>query len=174
MQIRPLVPQDRDAVVELSLRAWAPVFASVREVLRGSGVYEAQYPHGWEIAQRAAVERVCAESPAWVAVVNGPDDPDGGVVAGFVAIGVHDEGERLGEIHILGVDPERQGAGIGGALTAYAVERLAERGMTSVMVETGGDPGHAPARATYARAGFVQWPVSRWFLAVPPVGADGT
>jgi hypothetical protein len=29
------------------------------------------------------------------------------------------------------------------------------------MVETGGDPGHAPARAVYDKAGFVQLPVVR-------------
>jgi hypothetical protein len=31
--IRPFRPDDLDAVVELSLRAWAPVFASLRQVL---------------------------------------------------------------------------------------------------------------------------------------------
>jgi hypothetical protein len=31
------------------------------------------------------------------------------------------------------------------------------------MVETGGDPGHAAARATYERAGFAALPVVRYF-----------
>ena len=31
--------------------------------------------------------------------------------------------------------------------------------MTTVMVETGGDPGHPPARAIYERAGFTLLPV---------------
>ena len=32
-----------------------------------------------------------------------------------------------------------------------------------VMVETGGDRGHAPARATYEGLGFQRWPVARYF-----------
>jgi hypothetical protein len=35
--------------------------------------------------------------------------------------------------------------------------------MTTVMVETGGDPGHAPARRTYESAGFRPFPVARYF-----------
>ena len=31
--------------------------------------------------------------------------------------------------------------------------------MTTAMVETGGDPGHAPARSTYEAAGFRHFPV---------------
>jgi hypothetical protein len=30
-------------------------------------------------------------------------------------------------------------------------------------VETGDDPGHAPARAAYERTGFERWPVARYF-----------
>ncbi len=33
IEIRPFRPDDLDAVVEFSLRAWAPVFASLQEVL---------------------------------------------------------------------------------------------------------------------------------------------
>jgi hypothetical protein len=32
-----------------------------------------------------------------------------------------------------------------------------------VMVETGGDPGHAAAQAGYEAAGFERWPVARYF-----------
>jgi hypothetical protein len=31
------------------------------------------------------------------------------------------------------------------------------------MVETGGDPGHAPARHTYEKSGFQLLPVARYF-----------
>jgi acetyltransferase, GNAT family len=36
-------------------------------------------------------------------------------------------------------------------------------GMDMVMVETGGDPGHQPARDAYESAGFERWPVARYF-----------
>jgi ribosomal protein S18 acetylase RimI-like enzyme len=72
---------------------------------------------------------------------------------GFVAIRVGD-----GEIHMLAVDPDHQRRGIGSALTSFAVERLRDAGVTLAVVGTGGDPGHAPARRTYERAGFTAFP----------------
>ena len=35
--------------------------------------------------------------------------------------------------------------------------------MRMVMVETGDDPGHVPARNDYEAAGFEPWPVARYF-----------
>ncbi|MGC7099576.1 hypothetical protein ACPZ19_33285 [Amycolatopsis lurida] len=35
--------------------------------------------------------------------------------------------------------------------------------MTLAMVETGREPGHAPARRTRERAGFTQLPIARCF-----------
>jgi hypothetical protein len=49
--IRPLTAVDITAVVEFSLRAWAPVFESFRTVL-GERVYQAIYPD-WSL--RASV-----------------------------------------------------------------------------------------------------------------------
>ena len=46
---------------------------------------------------------------------------------------------------------------------ALSLERLEEDGMTVAMVETGGDPGHAAARRTYQKAGFVLLPIARYF-----------
>ena len=40
------------------------------------------------------------------------------------------------------------------------------------MVETGGDRGHAPARATYEGLGFRRWPVARYFKDLAPQGTD--
>ncbi len=161
--IRPYAAPDRDDVVALSLRAWEPVFASLQRVLAGSGVFEAQHPD-WRAYQRRAVQRTCDEGAAvWVAET-------GGTVAGFAAAVLHAE-DRMGEIAMLAVDPPHQGRGIGSRLTAVATRWLAAQGMTTVMVETGGDPGHAPARAVYERAGFTLLPVARYFRTVTP--ADG-
>lgn len=41
--VRPLRPEDLDAVVALSLRAWEPVFASLRAVL-GDPVFLRLHP----------------------------------------------------------------------------------------------------------------------------------
>jgi len=159
LTIRQLATNDRDAVVGLSLRAWAPVFASLESVLRGSGVYEAQHPD-WRQTQRQAVEQASDADNihVWVADI-------GTTVAGFTAVQLHDA-DRMGEIYMLAVDPPHQRQGIASRLTEFATRWIADKGMTTVMVETGGDPGHAAARATYERAGFTPLPIVRYFKTV--------
>lgn len=69
----------------------------------------------------------------------------------------------MGEIHLVAVDSDFQGQGIGTALIRCALDWLKVAGMTIAMVETGGDRGHAPARRTYEKVGFELWPVARYF-----------
>ena len=155
-RIRPFDDQDAEAVVDLSLRAWAPVFASLEQVL-GSEIFRRLHPD-WREDQRQAVEDVCAakKGRVWVAEVDG-------VAVGFVAIELHDPERSMGEILMLAVDPDYQGHGIGTALTKFALDRLKDAGMKVAMVETGGDPGHAAARRTYEKAGYVLLPIARYF-----------
>ena len=156
MRIRPLDDRDVEAVVDLSLRAWAPVFASLERVL-GSEIFARLHPD-WREDQRRAVQDSCAarKSRVWVAEV-------GASVVGFVSVGVYDPERSMGEISMLAVDPDHQGGGIGTALTAFALDRLRDAGMQVAMVETGGDPGHAAARRTYEKAGCVLLPIARYF-----------
>jgi GNAT superfamily N-acetyltransferase len=154
-RIEPYEAEHLDAVVRLSLRAWAPVFESFRQVLDPE-VYQAFFPD-WRVHQQEAVEGVCAaeDTPVWVAL-------DAGAPVGFVAVKLHQE-NSMGEIYMVAVDPDAQGHGIGSALTAFALGWMKEAGMSVAMVETGGDPGHAPARHTYEKAGFRLLPVARYF-----------
>jgi ribosomal protein S18 acetylase RimI-like enzyme len=155
-QIRPFDDRDAEAVVDLSLRAWTPVFASLERVL-GSEIFGRLHPD-WREDQRRAVEDTCAAKKArvWVAEV-------GASAVGFVAVEFHHPERSMGEISMLAVDPDHQGGGIGTALTEFALDRLKEAGMTVAMVETGGDPGHAAARRTYEKAGYVLLPIARYF-----------
>jgi ribosomal protein S18 acetylase RimI-like enzyme len=143
-------------VVDLSLRAWTPVFASLERVL-GSEIFGRLHPD-WREDQRRAVEDTCAakKGRVWVAEV-------GASAVGFVAVEFHHPERSMGEISMLAVDPDHQGSGIGTALTEFALDRLKEAGMTVAMVETGGDPGHAAARRTYENAGYVLLPIARYF-----------
>ena len=143
-------------MVDLSLRAWAPVFASL-EKAAGSEIFGRLHPD-WREDQRRAVEDVCAsqQTRVWVAEVEG-------ATVGFVATEVYDPKRSMGEISMLAVDPDYQGAGIGTALTEFALDRLKDAGMKVAMVETGGDPGHAAARRTYEKAGYVLLPIARYF-----------
>ena len=152
--IRPYRAPDRDLVVELSVRAWAPVFASIKAAL-DPDFYAVSYPGGWQKNQREAVAASLDSEHAWIW-------EEAGVPVGFVTVKL-DDVSKLGEIYMIAVDPDHQQKGIAKALTDFAVEQMREAGMTMAMVETGLDDGHAPARRTYERAGFVVWPAARFF-----------
>lgn len=144
-------------MVGLSLRAWAPAYASLERVL-GSEIFGRQHPD-WREDQRRAVEDILAakKGNVWVA------EAGTGTIVGFVAVELHHPERNMGEISMLGVDPDHQGGGIGTALTGFALERLKDAGMAVAMVETGGDPGHAAARRTYEKAGCTLLPIARYF-----------
>ena len=82
---------------------------------------------------------------------------------GFVAVALNAFHERMGVIDIIGVDPAYQRRGISSRLTEFATEHMRSRGMDIAVVETGGDPGHQPARAAYEAAGFTLLPIARYF-----------
>ena len=156
MTIEPYKPDYLEGVVRLSLRAWSPVFDSLQQVF-DAPVYQSFYPEGWRPSQEKAVRDVCAsvDMKVWVAM-------ESAAVAGFVAVRYHAT-DMLGEIYMIAVDPDYQRRGIAVALTDFAVERMKEAGMSVAMVETGGDPGHGPARGAYEKAGFRLFPVARYF-----------
>jgi ribosomal protein S18 acetylase RimI-like enzyme len=156
IEIRELRDDDLDAIVEFSLRAWAPVFASVRELL-GEGIFLRLHPD-WRQSQADAVKDSCMndERDAFVALTD--ERP-----VGFATIALDVFHERMGGIEMIGVDPDYQRRGIGAQLTEFAVQHMKDRGMDIAVVETGGDPGHAPARALYGETDFTLLPIARYF-----------
>jgi ribosomal protein S18 acetylase RimI-like enzyme len=155
VEIREFQERDLDAVVEFSLRAWDPVFTSLREVL-GDEIFVRLKPD-WKAAQAEDVRASCTsdERDGFVALVD--DQP-----VGFVTVHLNAFNERMGVIDIIGVDPEFQRRGIALKLTRHALDHMRQRGMDIAAVETGGDPGHAPARAAYEAFGFTHLPVARY------------
>jgi mycothiol synthase len=63
-------------------------------------------------------------------------------------------GARDGEIYVLGVDPDHQGAGLGRLMTDVGLAHLARIGATRAVLYVEGD--NTPALATYERAGFTR------------------
>jgi len=158
-QIRRYRRSDEESVVELSLRAWTPVFASMEQVL-GHEIFIRL--HGdWRKFQEKSVRDTLADSAmnVWVA------ETERRVVA-FVAATVLDSARLLGEIRMLAVDPYSQDRGIGTALTRLATDWLRSSGMQVAMIGTGGDSGHAPARRVYEKAGYTVIPLARYFKAL--------
>ena len=155
--IRGYVPADHDAVVELSLRAWTPVFASVNGVL-GPELATRLHGEDWQVHQARSVHDalVAPSNHGWVTEADGR-------TTGFVVAAIADPDRRIGEIAMLAVDPRDQGQGLGRALTDHATDWLRDAGMRVAVIGTGGDPGHAPARRIYEQAGYCLMPLAQYF-----------
>ncbi|MGH3168538.1 MAG: GNAT family N-acetyltransferase [Trebonia sp.] len=156
--IRVLAEDDVAAVVEFAVRAWKPVFDSFAQVM-GPDIYPLVYPD-WKAGQARAVEAACRADghQVWVAEA-------GGKPVGFAVVAIGAEA-KSGEIDMIAVDPDHQNDGIGLELLRFAIDRIAEQGILLVEIWTGGDPGHAPARHIYEKAGFTPLPLVHYYKAV--------
>jgi ribosomal protein S18 acetylase RimI-like enzyme len=67
---------------------------------------------------------------------------------------------------MIAVDPDAQRLGIGRLLMDHATEQIRRAGCRLAVVPTGGDPGHAPARALYEHLGFTALPLVRYYKAL--------
>jgi len=156
LHIRPFDKRDINDIVELSLLAWEPVFVAWEQIL-GPTLYPIAIYPDWRKSQKEVVEKGCSNEnfTTWVAEVSGN-------VTGFVAYELN-EVNKIGEIQLLAVHPEYQNHGIGTELNNFAIEKLKEAGMKLAVVGTGGDEGHAPARASYEKAGYTALPLVRYY-----------
>jgi GNAT superfamily N-acetyltransferase len=156
IDIREFVEDDLEAVVAFSLRAWEPVFVSIHAVL-GDEIFLRLHPD-WTADQEETVRTICMndERDVYVAVA-------GARPVGFVAVALNAFHECMGVIEIIGVDPDYQRRGVGARLAEFAADHMRRCGMDIAVVETGGDPGHTPARALYGDVGFTLLPIARYF-----------
>jgi GNAT superfamily N-acetyltransferase len=154
--IRSFEESDLDPIVDLSLRAWEPVFESMREVL-GDAIFTRLHAPGWRTVQEEAVRSTCTsdERDVLVAVVN--EQP-----AGFAAVALNAFHEGMGVVDMLAVDPEYQRRGIATQLMERSVEHMRTHGMDIAAVGTGGDEGHGAARLLYESLGYTALPGVRY------------
>ena len=160
MEIRPLREDDVDAVVAFGVEAWEPVFASFEREL-GPRIYAAMFPD-WRASQAKVIADGCRADEHRTLVAVDDDRP-----VGFAVIGpVDEDAAKAGELHMIAVDPARQGEGIAAALMERALEEIRALGVDLAVIGTGGDAGHAPARALYERFGFRPLPLVRYYRSV--------
>jgi len=155
--IRDLEPTDVEAMVEIAVAAWAPIYAQFRRIM-GDELFTAACPN-WQEDKARQVRQACdPEDRAMVCVA----EKDGQVV-GFITFYTR-EGSRIAEIGNNAVRPGFQGRGTGTRMYRHVFDRLRELGMRFVKVHTGLDPSHAPARRAYEKAGFsVQLPTVTYY-----------
>ena len=156
LQIRRLAPADVEECVAFGVDAFRSVYASF-ETLYGPDLFRRIEPD-WEVSQASYIRSAITESDdeTWVYELDGR--PAGFVVLKMDAYGIAD-------IDLLAVDPDAQGRGIATTLNRFAFGRSQEASMAYVVVATADDPGHAPARRSYERAGFSQMPI-QWNLQI--------
>ncbi|MTE11297.1 mycothiol synthase [Nocardia sp. CT2-14] len=79
-------------------------------------------------------------------------------ILGFHWTKVHsDETPAIGEVYVVGIDPEAQGRGLGRLLTLAGLHYLKDRGLGAVLLYTEGD--NTAAVHTYTRLGFTRFHV---------------
>ena len=156
---RPFRPDELEDLVQLSLLAWVPVFTSFEDVL-GSEIYSRIYPD-WRQSQRETVETICSDADKNMVWVAETDER----IVGFIVFELNIK-EQTGEVQLLAVHPDFQNDGIGTHLNNLALEEMKKSGMSIAVVGTGGDPGHAPARRSYEKAGYTALPLVRYYKAL--------
>ena len=154
--IRSFQESDLDALVDLSLRAWEPVFESLRQVL-GDAIFARLHDPSWQTAQAEAVRSGCTGGDRDVFVAVSAERP-----VGFATVALNAFHERMGVVDMIAVDPAFQRRGIATRLMDHALAHMRAQGMDIAALGTGGDPGHAPARAMYEALGFTALPGVRY------------
>jgi mycothiol synthase len=82
--------------------------------------------------------------------------------AGGGAAGAH---EAIGEVYVVGVDPDQRGLGLGRSLTLVGLQHLRERGLSQVMLYV--DESNTPAIRLYQSLGFTHWHTDVMFAHRP-------
>jgi GNAT superfamily N-acetyltransferase len=156
VEVRAYEESDLEAVVEFSLRAWEPVFESLRNVL-GEAIFVRLHQPDWTTLQAEAVRSGCTsdERDVFVAAVDGRP-------VGFATVALNAFHERMGVVDMIAVDPAYQQRGIATRLMDKSVEHMRAQGMDIAAVGTGGDSGHGAARALYEALGYTPLPGVRY------------
>ncbi|MEO5663708.1 MAG: mycothiol synthase, partial [Nocardioides sp.] len=133
------------APADVQIRAWTP--ADTDELLRVNAAAFAHHPEQGALDESGLATRM---AEPWF-------DASGLLVAmsGERMLGFHwtkQHSVALGEVYVVGIDPEAQGRGLGRALTLAGLHHLAGLGVSEVLLYVEGD-NHA-ALSTYTKLGF--------------------
>jgi ribosomal protein S18 acetylase RimI-like enzyme len=147
-----MAPSDVVRVVEIALAAWESIYEARRQRM-GNALFDAIHPD-WRAEKARQVRSGCTASSSALLAVAEVHSGKGIAteVVGFVTCYVPENG--IGEIGNNAVHPDWQGRSIAPVMYRHVCDRLRERGVRFVRVQTGGDPAHAPARRAYEKAGF--------------------
>lgn len=117
IHIRPIRTADNDAMYELTILAFSPIFASFIKIL-GSEIYEIIWPD-WKASKKNRIRKLCQEDSQYFTFVAELD----GAVVGFITYDLNNE-TKTGTIQLLAVHPDYQCQGIGTELNKFALSKM--------------------------------------------------
>ncbi len=147
MIIRNYEQKDLGRILDITIAAWQPVFASFRSLL-GEKVFNIVYPD-WQAEKRGMLTAQCAGEHGAAVRITELDNE----IVGYIVYYCNTK-TGIGEISHNAVDPAYQNRGIATLMYATVLAEMKAQGMRCAQVSTGGDPSHAPARRAYEKAGF--------------------
>ncbi len=117
------------------------------ELLRVNGAAFAAHPEQGSLDRGGLTERM---AEPWFDADGLVEAWDGDRLLGFHWTKLHSP--ELGEVYVVGIDPEAQGRGLGKLLTLAGLHHLADRGVDEVLLYVESD--NQPAIAVYEGLGF--------------------
>ena len=152
-RLRTVQPDDLEALVDLTIRAFATIQDGIRRQL-GDALFAPQNGE-WRADYRTMLTELAAPGTAARFLVA----EHAGRPVGYATWTTHpDPAGAQGEITLLAVDPDLQQRGVGRALIDAACDAMRDAGCVVAYAGTGGDDAHAPARAAYEATGFTALP----------------
>jgi ribosomal protein S18 acetylase RimI-like enzyme len=144
--IGPADADEMGAICEIAKVAWEPIHDAMIDMV-GEEIHDAT-AQDWRSRKAEQIQGHYERHPEWVLAVR-----EGEEVAGFVTFRL-DADRAIGTIGNNAVGSGYQGQGIATAMYRYVLDLFKREGMMFAAVTTGLDPGHAPARRAYEKAGF--------------------
>jgi ribosomal protein S18 acetylase RimI-like enzyme len=158
MHIRTFTENDLAQVLDLTIETFGPFFEESFRPLMGDLIYTNQHADWRDDYRREVPKLHDPDQHKYVAVA----ESDRGDLAGYVAWSV-DLSHRNGEISHLAVAATHRRQNLGATLCEHAFTNMRSQGAEVVMISTGGDPFHAPARALYESLQCTALPVAVYY-----------
>ena len=146
LTIGSAAPDEMETICEIAKVAWEPIHDAMIDMI-GKEIHDAT-TGDWRTRKAEQIQNHFDSHPEWLLAVR-----DGETIAGFVTFRLDSE-KSLGTIGNNAVAADYQGKGIATAMYRFLLEHFRKAGMAYATVTTGLDPGHAPARRAYEKAGF--------------------
>lgn len=153
-RVRHFEPGDEDAWVAVNAAAFA------------------SHPEQGSLTRRDLEQRMAQPwwDPEGLILVVDPhnertEDRTGDRIAAFHWTKVDPPGGEVGEVYVVGVSPDRQGQGLGKAVTILGLDHLRARGQRDVVLYV--DEENVAAVHTYASLGFTDREVHRQYARPP-------